>query len=190
MDGVITVQGKAQNIPKYPVDASGTRISLPVYGFTPDGKTEAGLSWNPNVLLTGKDISFVVTFFDRANNKPSFLPFDFVIIKDGKQLERIPSIAQVGMNVIHHVFSNSGPTTIRIENVGAVKSSDIQFNTTVFDNPNITSAAVKQLAAAVNKQSSNPFAVSYLTLIYIEYAVIFGIPAAVAAVVIVAYKRR
>ena len=52
------------------------------------------------------------------------------------------------------------------------------------------SAAANQLAAAANKQSSNPFAVSYLTLVYIEYAVIFGIPTAVGAVVIVAYKRR
>jgi len=191
MDGVVTVQGKAQNIPNYPVYSSGARISnLPVYKFTPDGKIEVGLSWDPNVLLTGKEISFFVTFFDRANNKPNLLPYDFVLIQGGKQLQRIPSITQAGMNVQHYVFSNSGPTTIRIENVGAQKSSDIQFNTIVFDNPNISSAAANQLAAAVNRQSSNPFAVSYLTLIYIEYAVIFGIPAAVAAVVVMAYRSR
>ena len=65
MDGVIAVQGKAQNIPNYPVYASGARISnLPVYNFTPDGKLETGLSWDPHVLLTGKEISFFVTFFD------------------------------------------------------------------------------------------------------------------------------
>ncbi|MGC1927954.1 MAG: hypothetical protein WA667_03195, partial [Candidatus Nitrosopolaris sp.] len=108
------------------------------------------------------------------------MPYDFVIIQGGKQLQRIPSITQSGMNV---VFSNSGPISIRMENVGAVKSSDVQFNTIVFDNPNISSAAANQLAAVVNKQSSNPFAVSYLTLVYIEYVVIFGIPAAVAATV-------
>jgi len=93
------------------------------------------------------------------------------------------------MNVQHYVFSNSGPITIRIENVNAVKSSDVQFNTIVFDNPNISSAAANQLAA-VNRQSSNPFAVSYLTLVYIEYAVIFGIPAAVAVIVVIAYRYR
>jgi plastocyanin len=189
MDGVVTVQGKAQNIPTYSVDSSGKRISLPVYKFTPDGKIEAGLSWEPKVLLTGKEISFVVVFFDRANNKPSFLPFDFVIIQSGKQLQRIPSIAQLGMSVIHHAFSNSGPVLIRVENIGAVKSSDVQFNTTVFDNPNITRAAASQLAAVTNKQSGNPFAVSYLTLVYIEYAVIFGIPGATAAVYIL-YRKR
>ena len=142
MDGVVTVQGKAQNIPNYPVYSSGARISkLPVYNFTPDGKIEAGLSRDPNVLLTGKEISFFVTFFDLANNKPNLLPYDFVLIQNGKQLQRIPSITQAGMNVQHYVFSNSGPITIRIENVGAVKSSDIQFTTMVFDNPNISSAA-------------------------------------------------
>jgi plastocyanin len=191
MDGVVTVQGKAQNIPNYPVYGSGARINtLPIYNFTPDGKIEVGLSWDPTVLLTGKEISFFVTFFDRANNKPNFLPYDFVIIQGGKQLQRIPSITQSGMNVLHYVFSNSGPITVKMENVGAVKSSDVQFNTIVFDNPNISSAAANQLAAVANKQSSNPFAVSYLTLVYIEYAVIFGIPAAVAATVVIAYHYR
>jgi plastocyanin len=191
MDGEVTVQGKAQNIPNYPVYSSGARISkLPVYNFTSDQKIEAGLSWDPNVLLTGKEISFLVTFFDLANNKPNLLPYDFVLIQGGKQLQRIPSITQAGMNVQHYVFSNSGPITIRIENVGAVKSSDIQFNTIVFDNPNISSAAANQLAATANRQSSNPFTVSYSTLVYIEYAVIFGIPAAVAVFVVIAYRYR
>ena len=189
MDGEVT--GRAQNIPNYPVYSSGARISkLPVYNFTPDGKIEVGLSWDPNVLLTGKEITFFVTFFDLANNKPNLLPYDFVLIQGGKQLQRIPSITQAGMNVQHYVFSNSGPITIRIENVNAVKSSDVQFNTIVFDNPNISSAAANQLAATANRQSSNPFTVSYSTLVYIEYAVIFGIPAAVAATVIIAYRYR
>ena len=85
-------------------------------------------------------------FFDRANNKPNLLPYDFVLIQGGKQLERVPSITQAGMNVQHYVFSNSGCITIRIENVSAVKSSDVQFNTIVFDNPNISSAAANELA--------------------------------------------
>jgi hypothetical protein len=81
MDSVVTVQGKAQNIPNYPVYASGARIaSFPIYQFTPDGKTEAGLNWNPQVILTGKETTFVVVFFYRA--KPSFLPFDYVIAQD------------------------------------------------------------------------------------------------------------
>src|SRR5215469_7748876 len=127
----------------------------------------------PTVLLTGKEISFFVSFFDRANNRLNLLPYDFVIIQGGKQLQRIPTTTQYGVNVLHYVFSNSGPINIRIENIDAVKSSDTQFNSLVFDNPNISSAAANQLATAANKQSSNPFAINYLTLVYIEYAVIF-----------------
>jgi hypothetical protein len=68
MEGVVTVQGaQSQNIPNYPVDASGKRINqLPIYEFTPDVNLEVGLSWDPAVLLTGKEISFFVTFFDCA----------------------------------------------------------------------------------------------------------------------------
>lgn len=191
MEGVATVEGKAQKIPDYPVYASGVRLStLPWYIFTPDGKVEVGLSWDPKVLLTGKDISFFVSFFDRANNRLNLLPYDFVIIQGGKQLQRVPTTTQYGINVLHYVFSNSGPIIISIENIGAVKSSDVQFNTLVFDNPNISSAAANQLAAAANKQSSNPFAVNYLTLVYIEYAVIFGIPAGAAALVIYYYRYK
>jgi len=96
-------------------------------------------------------------------------PYDFVIIQGGKQLQRIPSVTQYGVNVLHYVFSNSGPINFSIENIGAVKSSDARFNSLVFDNPNISSAAANQLAAAANKQSSTPFAVNYLTLVYIQY---------------------
>ncbi|MDP9287697.1 MAG: hypothetical protein M3P08_05800 [Thermoproteota archaeon] len=71
-----------------------------------------------------------------------------------------------------------------------MKSSDIQFNTMVFDNPSISSATASQLAAAANRQSSNPFTVSYSTIVYVEYALIFGIPAAVAATVVIAYLHR
>lgn len=60
-------------------------------------------------------------------------------------------------------------------------------DTLVFDNPNISSAVANHLAAAANKQSNNPFAVSYLTLVYIEYAVIFG---GAAALVIYYYRYK
>ena len=183
MEGVVTVTGKPVIIPNYPVDASGKKImKMPIYLFTPDRKMEVGLSWDPNVLLTGREISFFVNFFDSANNKPNILPFDFVLIQNGKQLERIPSMAQIGMNVQHFVFSNSGPIMIRVENIGGEKSWNTQFNSTVFENPGMSLDAANQLAeqykSSVNSQSSNPFRVSPLTLIYTTYAVIFGIPAA------------
>ena len=75
------------------------------------------------MLLTGNETTFIVSFFDCANNKPNLLSFDFVLIQNGKQLVRIPTSAQIGMNVQHYVFANSGSTSIRIENVGGIKGS-------------------------------------------------------------------
>jgi hypothetical protein len=56
--------------------SSNPLANIPIIGklfggnnqFTPDGKREVGLRWDPSVLLTGKEISFFVTFFDRTNN--------------------------------------------------------------------------------------------------------------------------
>ena len=184
MEGIINVKIQAQNIPNYPVTDTGKLIEkLPVYTFTPDGKLEVGLSWDPKVLLTGKETTFIIIFFDRANNKPNLLSFDFVLIQNGKQLERIPSSAQIGMNVQQYVFANSGSTNIRVENVGGIKGSFAGFNTTVYDNPSISSASASQLASQYAKalRESSSFQISVTTLVYITYVIIFGIPAAVGA---------
>ena len=71
------------------------------------------------------------------------------------------------MNVPHYVFSNSGPTTIRIENIGSAKSF-AEFGTTVYDNPAISSAAASKIAAqhnTANNPSNSLFRVSPLTLV-------------------------
>jgi plastocyanin len=184
MEGIINVQAQTQNVPNYPVTDTGKRIDkLPVYTFTPDGKFEVGLSWNPKVLLTGKETTFFVTFFDRANNKPNLLSFDFVLFQSGKQLKRIPTSAQIGMNVQNYVFANSGSVNIRIENIGGTKTAFAAFNTTVFNNPSISPSSASQLALQYEKsnQQSSLFQINLVTLVSIVYAVIFGIPAAVAA---------
>ena len=191
MEGIINVKAQAQNIPNYPVTDTGKRIDkLPVYTFTPDGKFEVGLSWNPKVLLTGKETTFFVTFFDRANNKPNLLSFDFVLIQNGKQLKRISTSAQIGMNVQNYVFANSGPVNIRIENIGGTKTAFAAFNTTVFHNPSISSSSASQLALQYEKsnQQSSLFQINLVTLVSIVYAVIIGIPAAVAATYIL-YRK-
>ena len=183
MEGILKVKPQIKNIPNYPVTDAGKRIDkLPVYTFTPDGKLEVGLSWDPKVLLTGKETTIIVSFFDRANNKPNLLSFDFVLIQNGKQLERIPTSAQIGMNVQHYVFANSGPTNIRIENVGGIKGSFATFNTTVYNNTSISSASASQLASQYAKalRESGSFQISVTTLVYITYVIIFGIPAATA----------
>jgi hypothetical protein len=191
MEGVISVKAQAQNVPNYPVTDNGKRIDkLPVYTFTPDGKMEVGLSWDPKVLLTGKETTFFVSFFDRANNKPNLLAFDFVLLQNGKQLKRVPTSAQIGMNVQNYVFANSGPINIRIENVGGIKTAFAVFNTTVYNNPSISSSSASQLASQYEKSNrqSSSFQISLVTLVYVVYAIIIGIPAAVAGTYIL-YRK-
>jgi plastocyanin len=193
MEGVVTVTGKPVTIPNYPVDGSGKKIiRMPIYHFTSDGKMEVGLSWDPSVLLTGRETSFFVSFFDSANNKPNILPFDFVLTQNGKELHRVQTMAQIGMNVQHFVFSNSGQITMKVENIGGQKSWNAQFNSTVFQNSSVSLDAVNKLAeqykSSANTQSNNPFRVSPLTLIYTAYAVIFGIPAA-AGLIYFLYRK-
>jgi hypothetical protein len=106
MKRMIRVKAQAQNRTIYLVTESGKRIDkLLVYAITPDGKLEVGFSWDPSVLLTGKDTTLFVSFFDRGNNKPILLAFDFVVTQNGRQLERIHTSAQIGMNVQHYVFA-------------------------------------------------------------------------------------
>jgi plastocyanin len=191
MEGVISVKAQVQNVPNYPVTDNGKRIDkLPVYTFTPDGKMEVGLSWDPKVLLTGKETTFFVSFFDRANNKPNLLAFDFVLLQNGKQLKRVPTSAQIGMNVQNYVFANSGPINIRIENVGGIKTAFAAFNTTVYNNPSISSSSASQLASQYEKSNrqSSSFQISLVTLVYVVYAIIIGIPAAVAGTYIL-YRK-
>lgn len=190
MEGKIIVSSKADVIPNYAVDATGKKIDkMPLYYFTDDGKMEVGLSWDPNVLLTGKQISFFVSFFDSANNRPNLLPFDFVLIQDGKQIEHIQSLARMGIDVQHFVFGNSGPLTIQLENIGGQKTWNVQFNSTVYRNPNTTLAA-EELAKyqSSNDQSDGIFKVNTLTLVYLVYAIIIGIPAA-AGITLILYKK-
>ncbi len=142
------------------------------------------------MLLTGNETTFIVSFFNRANNKPNLLSFDFVLIQNGKQLVRIPTSAQIGMNVQHYVFANSGSTSIRIENVGGIKGSSAAFNTTVYNNPSISSASASQLASQYAKalRESSSFQISVTTLVYITYVIVFGIPAT-ATVTYLLYRK-
>ena len=68
---------------------------------------------------------------------------------------------------------------MQIENVGDDKDSFSEFNSTVYENPN-GFEALRQQQPSVSNLPVNPFKVNTLTLVWITYAVIFGIPAAVA----------
>jgi plastocyanin len=183
MEGTIVVKKvDSLPIPNYPVDASGQRQKvIPVHTLTKDNKYDIDMAWNPRVLLTGQRVSFILDFSDPLTSKRlHLLPYDFVLSQNGDELLRKSGFSQVGSDVQEFVFSKSGPIRMRIENVGDDKDSFSEFNSTVYENPNGSAARTQQQQSSSSNLAANPFKVSTLTLVWITYAVIFGIPAAVA----------
>jgi plastocyanin len=192
MEGVITValkQGVAQKqqveIPTYPVNGSGSRIdSFPIYKFTNDNKYEIGLTWNPSVIVVGDPVNFLINSFDWPSNKKSHLvPYDLVIMRDGTEIDRISDIFEIGADVQKVVFDKPGPVTIRIENVGDTPANT-EFSTLVYENPKEPQGGAAN-SGIISEQTRF---LSPLTLVYITYVIIAGIPVAVA-VIIILYRR-
>jgi plastocyanin len=198
MEGVVTVErGIAQQqqveIPSYPVNASGSRIDrFPIYEFTNDDKYEIGLSWSPNAIVVGVPVNFILTSFDWPSNVKSHLvPYDFVIIRNGTETDKISDLIEVGADAQEVVFDEPGPVRIRIENIGNTPAY-AEFNTLVYNNPNETQeqeVSATETGIISNQPNVSRF-LSPLTLVYVTYAVIAGIPAAVAVIVILYRKGK
>ena len=107
------------------------------------------------------------------------LPYDFVLSQNGEDLRK-SGFSQIGSDVQEFVFSKPGPISVRINNVGDNKDSFSEFNRPVYEDPNGSEARTQQQQPSSSNLPANPFKVSPLTLVWITYAVIFGIPAAVA----------
>jgi plastocyanin len=192
MEGsVIVKKALLANVPNYPVDALGHRQPVfPVHTLTNDKKYDIDMAWSPKVLFTGEKVSFILDFSDTITNKRlHLLPYDFVIIQDGKELLRRSSMSQVGADAQQFIFAKLGTVNIRIENVGDNKQSFTAFNSTVFDNPNVLQLGPNQLQQPQSTNlPTNPFQVNTLTLILIAYVIIIGVPAA-TAIVYILYRK-
>ena len=93
---------------------------------------------------------------------------------------RKSGFSQVGAEVQEFVFSKPGPINVRIENVGDYKDSFTDFNSTVYENPNISDVKIHQEQSSNNNLPANPFKINSLTLVWITYIIITVIPVAVA----------
>jgi len=191
MEGTVVVKkGVSLPIPNYPVDALGQRQSVfPVHTLTKDNKYDIDMAWSPKVLLTGERVSFILDFSDPLTSKRHhLLSYDFVISQNGEELIRKSSFSQVGSDVQEFMFSMPGPINVRIENVGDNKDSFTDFNSTVYENPNISASEIHQQQSSSNNLPTDPFKVSSLTLVWITYIIITVIPASVAVVYIL-YRK-
>jgi hypothetical protein len=130
-------------------------------------------------------------FSDPATNKRhNLLPYDFVVLQNGKDLFRKSGLSQAGSDVQELVFTRPGLVNIRVENVGENNESYAVFNSTVYENPNISPAEEARLQQSKSSNlPSDPFKVNTLTLVWITYIIIGIIPAAVA-VVYVLYPKK
>ena len=188
MEGIVNVKAAPSNIPSNAVDQNGKAISkFPIYNLTNDKKTEIGIAWNPQVIKTNEPISFILDFFKMPENTLLHLwPFNFVLIQDGKEIFRTNGITQVGASTERYTFNNPGNLTIKVEN-GQDPNSFVQFGTIVYKNPNSSSTSSNS-NNNLQGSSSSGF-INPLTLIFSIYAVVIGIPIAVAVFVILIKKR-
>jgi plastocyanin len=201
MDGVVTValdrgesqQQKQIEIPTYPVNASGSRIDkFPVYNFTNDNKYEIGMSWDPGVIVVGEPVNFLINSFDWPSNKKSHLvPYDFVITRNGTEMDRTSDLIEVGADAQTVAFDKPGPITIKIENVGNTPAS-AEFSTIIYENSNGSerSGISSANTGIISDQSNISKFISPLTLVYVTYAIIAVLPAGVATIVILYRKGK
>jgi len=133
MNGVVVV---SQTIPDYATDAQGNKIEKwPVVKYTQDKQIEADLSWEPHVILTGEQITFIYQFY--SPNTSSLLPptsYRFSILQNGTELLGIDGATQMSGDYKYFVFKNSGPVEFKLEKIGGSDLS-IWYSTIVFDNP-------------------------------------------------------
>jgi hypothetical protein len=191
MEGVVTVNPiMAEDIPDYPVDASGNRHERwPVHTYSNDGKYDIDMQWDPVSIMTGKAATLFIDFFDaRTNERLQLTPYEFVITQDGKELDKNYALTEVGTGIYKYEFSKPGPITMRVEDVGDNPESWSEFTAIVYPNPE--SPDYGQDAGVTKVGGTQPVSrfINPLTLVIFTYAIIFGLPA-VVGVVIFLYKK-
>ncbi|HSA74646.1 MAG TPA: plastocyanin/azurin family copper-binding protein, partial [Candidatus Nitrosocosmicus sp.] len=185
MEGVVHVRNTSTNIPSYAVDEFGNKIDdFPLYNFTDNENVEIGLSWTPLFIITGKPINFIMDFFEFPENSRLHLwPFNFVILQNNTEIFRTTGITQVGSAAQTYYFNSPGKTIIKIEDANN-ESSFVQFGTIVYENPYGTS--LNEVQNVSNRSFS---LLSPLTLVYVVYAIIIGLPLGLVTLIIL-YKKK
>lgn len=137
MNGVIVV---SDAIPDYAPDAQGNKIDkFPVVKFTQGKEIEADLTWEPNVILTGEQITFVFNFYDplTSSSLMTSTPYRFVIVQNGTEIFSAEDATQYSGGYKYFVFDKPGPVEFIFENIDGSDLST-KFSTLVFENPQVT----------------------------------------------------
>jgi plastocyanin len=196
MEGVVVVNPVQESeIPNYPVDASGNRQETwPVHTFSKNGAYDIDLKWDPVPILTGQTVTFFADFYVMPSNaRPGPTPYDFVVIQNGKELDRVYTLTEVGVGAHKYEFAKAGPVTIRIEDVAGDPDADTEFSTIVYPNPSGQPSGSNSTEAAMRVSGgTEPVSrlINPLTLVWFTYGVIFALPAGAAAVIILFKKGK
>ena len=153
MDGAVVV---SQTIPDYATDEEGNRIEKwPVVKYTADKQIEADLSWEPHVILTGEQITFVFNFYDPGTSSTlmASTPYRFVITQNGTEVFSAKDATQYSGGYKYFVFDKSGPVEFKLEKIGNMDET-VQFSTFVFDNPSKIKKEIPVIQPARNLQLS------------------------------------
>lgn len=194
MEGVVVVDAvQKTDIPAYPVDASGSKQEAwPVHTISKNGAYDIDLKWDPAPILTGQTVTFFADFYLMPSNvRPGPTPYDFVVLQNGKELDRTYTLTEVGVGAHKYEFAKAGPVTIRIEDVAGNPEADTEFSTIVYPNPSGGGSSNTEAATRVSG-GTEPVSriINPLTLVWFTYGVIFALPAAAAAVVILFKKGK
>ena len=153
MEGVVIVE---KEIPDYPHDATGQKITFPLLQYTPDKRIEVNLTWDPPVIKTHEKVQFVYQFYDpETNSNLARMQYDFIIFQNGKEIYRDEGLNQIGGDYRNFVFDESGSIIIRMQGIqsasilaeesvtvgGTVENKvqrSVDFTGVVYDNPEKT----------------------------------------------------
>ena len=153
MEGVVVVE---KEIPDFPHDATGKKLTFPLLQYTPDRAIEVDLAWDPPVIKTHEKIQFVYQFYDpQTNSNLAKMKYNFIIFQNGKEIFRDEGLSQIGGDYRNFAFSDSGSIIVRIEGIhspsmlaeeGVTVFGDIEtnvqrsvdFTTAVYANPEKT----------------------------------------------------
>ena len=152
MEGAIIV---GNSVPDFPRDGFGNIIrEFPLIEYTPGRLIEIDLSWEPHVIKTGEKTIFIYQFYDpMTNSNLQKIVYDFIIIQNDNEIFRSNGLLQIGGDYRNFIFENSGPITIRFENldnpnlfietsagisgakIAAAGEQFAEFSTIVYENP-------------------------------------------------------
>ncbi|MEM3001859.1 MAG: plastocyanin/azurin family copper-binding protein [Candidatus Nitrosocaldus sp.] len=159
MIGVVIVE---QQIPDYPHDANGNRVTFPIMTVTPDRRYHVGITWAPSIITTGERIAFINDFFDISGTiKQHLLNYYFVLYQNGREIYRSLGYSERGSDIKYYVFSEPGPIIIRFEEIGGSPDSNVEFSTIVYGEVYEVSDIDKALISSAKMDTMVIHAITY-----------------------------